>query len=201
MTTPSGNSSGSFRGSDKPFPAFPPFPEGESGKGEGIPDFPDATGKKEKGIGKNLILALDPGPTQTGWAAFEDGQVLASGVHENPEVLRMLESWHASGAQLAVEMIASYGMAVGREVFETCVWIGRFMQAWPDPTSVRRILRQTVKLHLCQSVRAKDTNVWQALVDKLGPPGTKREPGPLFGVRSHARAALAVAVTASETTS
>ena len=98
---------------------------------------------------------------------------------------------------LAIEMIASYGMAVGREVFETCVWIGRFKQAYPDPDAVKLVYRKDVKLHLCGSARAKDANIRQALIDKLGPVGTKKAPGPLYGVTSHAWAAVAVAVTAS----
>jgi len=95
-------------------------------------------------------------------------------------------------------MVASYGMPVGKEVFETCVWIGRFMQVWHDPDAVRLIYRRDVKLHLCGSARAKDGNIRQALIDKLGPQGTKKAPGPTYGVKSHAWAALALAVTAAE---
>lgn len=195
----SGNSSGNFGGSDKPFPYFPPFPEGESGKGEGIPEFPDTTGKSGKGKGKNMILALDPGTAQTGWCLYDRGMVIGSGVKENSEMLEMVQAAQPPAIELAVEMIASYGMAVGREVFETCVWIGRFVQAWHSPQDVRLVYRRDVKLHLCGTTKAKDTNVWQALVDKLGAPGMKQAPGPTYGVKSHARAALAVAVTAAET--
>jgi hypothetical protein len=146
----------------------------------------------------NLILAIDPGTERSGWCSFEHGRVIAHGVSLNDEVLRMLPSWHASGGRLAIEMIASYGMAVGREVFETCLWIGRFQQAWPDPTSVRLIYRKDIKLHLCGTPRAKDANIRQALLDKVGGQGVKAHPGPTYGIKSHAWAALAVAVTASE---
>jgi hypothetical protein len=111
---------------------------------------------------------------------------------------------HFSGDHIAIEMIASYGMAVGREIFETCVWIGRFMQAWRNPKAVRLIYRRDVKLRLCGTVKAKDANVRQALIDmfpktgggKIPQIGTKAQPGPLYGVASHAWAAVAVAVTA-----
>jgi hypothetical protein len=47
-------------------------------------------------------------------------------------------------------------------------------------------------------MRAKDPNVRQALLDKIGPVGTKKNPGPLYGVSGHGWSALAVAVYASE---
>jgi hypothetical protein len=146
----------------------------------------------------NAILALDPGTTETGWALlYEDGKVEDSGVCANEDVLSILSLHrHSMWVRLAIEMIASYGMPVGREVFETCVWIGRFKQAWRAPDEVQLVYRQDVKLYLCGTPRAKDPNVRQALLDLLGPQGTKKAPGPTYGVKSHAWAALGVAVTA-----
>jgi hypothetical protein len=143
------------------------------------------------------ILALDPGPAETGFALFEHGRVTVSGVAPNDVLLPTLPSY-PPGTILAVEMIASYGMAVGREVFETCVWIGRFQQAWHTPSAVRLVYRKDVKMFLCGTPRAKDPNVRQALLDLLGPQGTKKAPGPTYGVKSHAWPALGVAVTVAQ---
>jgi len=59
-----------------------------------------------------------------------------------------------------------------------------------------------VKLHLCGSARAKDTNIRQALIDRYGGSaaiGKKAAPGPLYGVSKDVWSALAVAVTAADT--
>lgn len=138
------------------------------------------------------IFAIDPGTTECGWCLF-DGRVISSGVMDNAGMVETVRRERAD--LLAIEMVASYGMPVGREVFETCVWIGRMAQSWRAPDSVLYVYRRDVKLHLCGSPRAKDANIRQALIDKLGPVGTKRNPGPLYGVKSHAWAALAVAAT------
>lgn len=154
------------------------------------------------------ILAIDPGTEQSGWCQFDDGRVVASGVMLNAEILEMLylaerRDW---ADHLAIEMIASYGMAVGREVFETCVWIGRFVQAWSCPDEVKLVYRKDVKMHLCGTTKAKDANIRQALLDlfprtgggKTPQIGIKAQPGPLFGVSSHAWPALGVAVTVAK---
>jgi hypothetical protein len=152
------------------------------------------------------VLGIDPGPEQSGVVALVNGKVAMSDVLPNAGVLALLRSCTAD--LIAIEMIASYGMPVGAEVFETCVWIGKFeltaeqvyqpISAQP-PRRVVRIPRKDVKLHLCGSSRAKDGNIRQRLIDLLGAPGTKKQPGGTYGVKSHAWAALAVAVTASET--
>ncbi|TWI69042.1 hypothetical protein IP91_00107 [Pseudoduganella lurida] len=147
------------------------------------------------------ILAIDPGTTQSGFCIYDGDRVIDSGVLDNADMMLLVQQWPAK--HLAIEMIASYGMAVGREVFETCVWIGRFQQAWRDPRAVELVYRKDVKIHLCGTTKAKDPNVRQALLDmfprtgggKTPQIGTKGRPGPLFGVSSHAWPALGVAVT------
>jgi len=145
-----------------------------------------------------MILAIDPGPLQSGYVLY-DGTIIDCGVMQNERILLMLE--HAHGIdKLAIEGIASYGMPVGEETFDTCIWIGRFGQkfGWEF---VELIYRARVKMFLCGSSRAKDTNIRQALIDKFGGSaaiGRKAEPGPLYKVKAHAWSALAVAYTAME---
>lgn len=100
--------------------------------------------------------------------------------------------------ELVIEMIASYGMPVGKEVFETCVWIGRFIQA--HSSKYRLVYRADVKMHLCHSMKANDATIRQALIDRFGAPGTKKNPGLLYGMNnSDIRSAFAVGLTAIET--
>jgi hypothetical protein len=145
-----------------------------------------------------LTLAIDPGTHESGWCLFDGARVLESGVLPNIEMRRVVEE--SSADQLAIEMVASYGMPVGREVFECVLWIGRLVQSWRAPDDVRLVYRMDVKLELCKSARAKDSNIRQALIDRLGPVGVKDDKGPHYGVKSHAWSALAVAVTARATT-
>ena len=78
---------------------------------------------------------------------------------------------------LVIEMIASYGMTVGQTVFETCVWIGRFVEiASFNNIKFEYIYRKDEKMNLCYSMKAKDSNIRQALIDRFGPVGTKKNP-------------------------
>lgn len=149
-----------------------------------------------------MIFAIDPGTTESGFVLFDAKWVRESGTLPNAEILRRIQGEWDTDTVLAIEMVAHYGkgMPVGKEVFETVVWIGRFQQAWFDPDSVRRVYRGEVKQCLCNSARAKDPNIRQALLDLIGPQGTKAKPGPLYGVKGHEWSALGVAVVVAAET-
>lgn len=145
-----------------------------------------------------IYIGIDPGPKYTAIVELRDGEVIDAQKLDNDEVLHRLQHYYSRWVArcnqfcFTCEMIASYGMAVGAEVFETCVWIGRFLQVVDG--NMNRVNRITVKTHLCHSAKAKDPNVRQALIDRLGPQGTKKKPGPTYGVSGDMWAALAVAV-------
>ena len=141
-----------------------------------------------------IILAIDPGTYESGWVRFDGARVLECGIEGNEDLTGSVGQSRAD--VMAIEKIEAMGMAVGSSTFETVHWAGRMHQAWREPHNVRRITRRAVKLHLCGSMRATDSNIRQALIDLLGAPGTKKAPGPTYGVTSHAWSALAVAVVA-----
>lgn len=144
-----------------------------------------------------MLISVDPGPTQSAFVELNGGRPIKWGKIDNKA---MLEYLHADRGQtdVVLEMIASYGMAVGMEVFETCVMIGRFWQTSVVP--VHRLTRHEIKIHLCKSAKANDSNIRQALMDRFGPGkemaiGVKAKQGPLYGMSRDCWAALAVGVT------
>lgn len=142
-----------------------------------------------------MILAIDPGTTESaivGW----DGEVIRDAVIlPNDGVLNYLEGHGSWVKKLVIEEIASYGMPVGKTTFETVWWAGRFAQVWHSwGGNFEMVPRLPVKMHLCKSAKAKDSNIWQALIDRFGEPGKKANPGLLYPLKSHMRAAFALAV-------
>ncbi|NLE15541.1 MAG: hypothetical protein GX626_06680 [Spirochaetales bacterium] len=149
------------------------------------------------------VLAIDPGPQQSGLCMINSKTY--SPIHaekiSNEEVLDLLPS---PDTLVVIEMVGHYGtgMPAGKEVFDTCVWIGRFLQHFTDcKLHVRQMMRRDVKLNLCGSARAKDGNVIQALVDRFasGQPnygkGTKKAPGWFYGFKADVWQAYALGVT------
>jgi Holliday junction resolvasome RuvABC endonuclease subunit len=81
-----------------------------------------------------IILEIDPGNRESGYAIIEmpEFKIRECGKVENRELLKRITEISITGDiyefdSLAIEMVASYGMAVGKDVFETCVWSGRFI--------------------------------------------------------------------------
>ncbi len=148
-----------------------------------------------------MILAIDPGTTQSAFVVLPlpdyEFEIRDKGKIDNEELVwRIQDSKWGHIDHFVIEMVASYGMAVGKTTFETVFWIGRFWEAANYAYTRDRLYRKAdVCMHLCQSTRAKDANIRQALIDRYGEPGTKSNPGPLYGVSKDIWSALAVGVT------
>jgi hypothetical protein len=156
-------------------------------------------------MSRKIILAIDPGNEFSAFTLYKQRKILNTKKLPNAELIELIKTFYFDVG--AIEMVASYGMAVGKTVFETCVWIGRFEQVIADMgLEVHKVYRKDVKMHLCGSNRAKDSNIRQAILDSYPATGggstpqvgTKKEPGPLYGVSKDMWASLGVAITFEE---
>jgi hypothetical protein len=151
------------------------------------------------------LVAIDPGPEESAYVLMRGGELFGFGKEGNESLVKRLAhtSCHGGRRILVIEQVASMGMAVGAEVFETVFWSGRFAQAWQGDWD--RVKRHEVKSHLCHHPRAKDGNIRQSIIDRFGGKekaiGKKKSPGPLYGISGDVWQALAVAITWTETKS
>jgi len=144
------------------------------------------------------ILAIDPGSEESAYVIWDTiaQKLEQKGKLSNEQILELISIVYYN--KVVIEMIACYGMPVGQEVFLTVEWIGRFEQLVIDINKsndlIIKVFRKEVKLHFCNSMKAKDANIRQALIDRFGKPGTKKSQGKLYGVSADIWSALALAV-------
>ena len=141
------------------------------------------------------ITGIDPGNKETAIVFINGVDIIDHYYLPNDEALEKIveinKSYHK--CEIYCEMIASYGMPVGKSVFDTCLFIGRIIEALPN---VKLITRNVIKNAICHSSKANDANIRQALIDIYGEPGTKKNPGATYGISGDKWAALAVATAA-----
>lgn len=147
----------------------------------------------------DTIYAIDPGPTESALVILgnppDPQEHIPARFIPNDAMLEYLRR-HTDGlGLLCVEWLECQGAVVGASTFATAFAAGRFVEAWGGPHAL--ILRRDVKLHLCASVKAKDPHIREAVIARLGAPGTKRQQGPTYGWAGHCWQAGAVALVAA----
>lgn len=151
----------------------------------------------------NNILAIDEGNEYSGYCVLdsETYEPLKFGKIDNNELLDMIpnlkETWNVS--ELAIERIESYGMAVGKSIFDTCVWAGRFIERCHRlGIKYEWVTRKEEKMMICQSMKANDSTIRRALIDMFAKhdfkngKGTKKNPDFFYGFRADIWSAFAV---------
>ena len=151
-----------------------------------------------------MILAIDPGNIQSAYCVIDKTSYkpIEFGKIDNTELREKMlsELKYYPIETLVIEMIASYGMPVGKEVFDTCVWIGMFIETFKCPNTYY-IYRKEEKINLCGSMKAKDSNIRQALIDRFATfdfkngKGTKKQQDFFYGFSKDVWAAYAVGIT------
>ena len=147
-----------------------------------------------------ILFAIDPGSTESAYCMMgRDARPIAFAKVPNPDAVAVLRNYARSLTAVVIERVASYGMPVGREVFETCEWIGRFAQVASDlGLPVEYVFRQEEKLTVCKSPKANDATIRRALIDRFAShdlsngKGTKKHPDFFYGFKADCWSAFCV---------
>ena len=156
---------------------------------------------------QGTLLAIDPGNEQSAFCFvdIETYRPLYFAKESNQEAMQHMIEVCSDPANnvicVAIEMLASYGMNIGRTCIETAKEIGRFQERLSDYVNeVNYIYRKDEKMCICGHMQAKDSNVRQALIDRFAEfdtkngKGTKNNPDWFYGFKADIWQSYAVAV-------
>lgn len=139
-----------------------------------------------------IVIGIDPGPDASAFVVWDGVGIIDNAILGNQDMISFVKARNVkiAGYHFAIEGIQNFGKVVGKDVFKTCIMIGRILEAGGigiDYEKLHIVYRPAIKAFLCGTVRAKDKDIRQALISILGKEVTK-------GVSSHIWSALAVAV-------
>lgn len=167
---------------------------------------------------KTYLLGIDPGTTLTAYCLCEvvSGdkplQIKQFAKIDNEEMAEVLEviltnclksDEEDSSLTVAIEHLESYGMAVGKSTFETAYFIGRLTEICHRyGLDIERIYRHEEKSLICHSMKANDSTIKQALVDRFAErpeinhgKGSKKEPDYFYGFKADCWSAFGICYT------
>lgn len=157
----------------------------------------------------NGIVAIDPGPEKTGVLSiskFENvGGVIFPRVDYNVHIPNIDVTALNSdfSPNVVIEMPEPRGMPVGKDVFDTIYWAGRFTQHFKSiHCDVYHMNPRGIKIAICGVAKAKDPSIREAILDILDPNrvygkygrGKKGANGPLYGIVDHSFACMRMAI-------
>jgi len=144
------------------------------------------------------ILAIDPGPLNSAFVLWdtESHDLLDKDIINSNELIHALGGNRWSFDLCAIEMVQSYGMGVGKSIFETCLKVGQMLERlrFHKDSQVKMYGRPSIK---GQIGGRNDTEIRSSLRMRYG---DARKGEKLEGVKKDIWAALALAVALEENT-
>lgn len=148
------------------------------------------------------IMSIDVGTEYSGYCILNSKTyaLIDFGKVENECLLEKVKKLYYD--VLVYEKFVSFGMPIGQSTIESIQWNGRYIQSALDVgAEVFPITRKMEKINICGSMKAKDANIRQALIDRFAVfdfkngKGTKKNKDWFYGVSKDVWSAIAIGVT------
>jgi hypothetical protein len=146
------------------------------------------------------VIGIDPGAKESGFVVYDPilEVIVAKDIVMNVFVHQAIENQKGLADTVVIEQLRGYGLRVGNDTFDSIWWSGRFAEAGVrHGMEVYMMPRKDICKAICDNGNAGDKGVRDALIDMFGDPGSKKEPGKLYGIKTHMWPALAACVAYS----
>lgn len=130
---------------------------------------------------RKIFIAIDPGNEESGWvvALKDNSKLIYKNKDKNSILYKKFKEFieNEQVLRVGIEYPSSYGMPVNQTLLDTCTFCGILLQICKENNvSVDLIFRKSTKMFLCNSVRARDSEVNSRVREYIGEDYTIKKP-------------------------